>query len=110
MRQNIIKGLNQKGHSLSVIALLIVAIGVIGVTASNISHAATKQPSISNGVTTMINGIQSPTTATASRYSTNDNLNESMDSLKIFANPKGGYLGVYQDINPTNGVGTVRLA
>jgi hypothetical protein len=61
-------------------------------------------------LTAMIQGIESPTKAVASEYSTNDNLGNSMDSLKIIANPSGGYLGVYQDINGTTGVGTVKLA
>lgn len=48
------------------------------------------------------------TTATAYRYSSIDNLNCGLDTIKIIENPEGGYLGVYHYV--LNGNFQARLA
>jgi len=52
--------------------------------------------------------IENVTQATAYRYGARDNEGVSLDTLKVIANPKGGYLGVYHVLR--QGVFTVRLA
>jgi len=52
--------------------------------------------------------IEDVTRATASRYGAKDDLGTSLDTLKVIANPDGGYLGVYH--GQKQGVFVVQLA
>jgi hypothetical protein len=52
--------------------------------------------------------IENVQLADARRYDTKDNLNQSMDCVKIVANPEGGFMGVYHHY--VNGIAKVFIA
>ena len=63
-------------------------------------------PAATSGLADIVEDVEG---ATGKRYSTRDDAGASMDALKIVADPRGGYLGVYHTTGPS-GVLVTRVA
>lgn len=93
-----------KGTSLIVrllVAALIVVVCMTGGTLARSARAAVTSPEL-------VTMLQDVSTADGHRYNAVDDQNVGMDTLKIIANPQGGYIAVYHHL--INNVFQVRLA
>jgi Big-like domain-containing protein len=88
-----------------IVRLLVVTLIVVVCTTSGALVKSAQAAVTSPELVTMLQGVS---TADGHRYSVVDDQNLSMDTVKIIANPQGGYLGVYQHL--INNVFQVRLA
>lgn len=89
-------------------AVFISAFSLLPLAQSHAATATTPAPASSANQTKLANAIQNVKSASVYKYMAIDSQFMPMDTAKIIANPAGGYMAVYHNMNPGSNV--IRLA